>query len=141
MRPGVLHRRRQRDRRFLDQRPARDIDLRKAKQTLDLIAGQLDSLADSLRAMLVFAPHVGGVDVPDVMADAVAAHALRARLRSPLLVLGAWQPREMRWLVGEAALVVSTRYHPLVFATAAGTPATCRPPSPTTMSSGDASSM
>lgn len=92
------------------------------EQTLDLIASQLDSLAESLRATLVFAPHVGGVDVPDVMADAGAANALGARLRSPLLVLGAWQPREMRWLVGEAALVVSTRYHPLVFATAAGTP-------------------
>ena len=91
--------------------------------TVDVIARHLDALVESLQAVLVFAPHVGGADVPDALADAAAARALRARLQSPLIVLDTWQPREMRWLVGEAALVVSTRYHPLVFATAAGTPA------------------
>ena len=34
--------------------------------------------------------------------------------------LDLWQPREVRWLVAQAAMVVSTRYHPIVFATAAG---------------------
>jgi polysaccharide pyruvyl transferase WcaK-like protein len=91
--------------------------------TLDLIASQLDALVESLQGTLVFAPHVGGADVPDALADAAAARALRARLHTPVLVLDTWQPREMRWLVGEAALVVSTRYHPLVFATASGTAA------------------
>jgi polysaccharide pyruvyl transferase WcaK-like protein len=92
-------------------------------RTVDLIAGQLDALVESLQGILVFAPHVGGTDVPDALADDTAARALQARLQSPVIVLDAWQPREMRWLVGEAALVVSTRYHPLVFATAAGTAA------------------
>ncbi len=91
--------------------------------TLDLIAGQLDALVEGLAGTLVFAPHVGGADVPDAIADAAAARALQARLRSPMIVLDTWQPREMRWLVGEAALVISTRYHPLVFATASGTAA------------------
>jgi polysaccharide pyruvyl transferase WcaK-like protein len=92
-------------------------------RALDLIARQLDALVETLQASLVFAPHVGGAEVPDALADAAAARALRRRLHSSLLVLDTWQPREMRWLVGEAALVVSTRYHPLVFATASGTAA------------------
>lgn len=92
-------------------------------RTVDVIARHLDALVESLQGTLVFAPHVEGADVPDALADAAAARALRARLQSPLIVLDAWQPREMRWLVGEAALVVSTRYHPLVFATASGTAA------------------
>ena len=91
--------------------------------TMDVIARHLDALVESLQGTLVFAPHVEGAEVPDALADAAAARALRARLQSPLIVLDAWQPREMRWLVGEAALVVSTRYHPLVFATASGTAA------------------
>jgi polysaccharide pyruvyl transferase WcaK-like protein len=35
-------------------------------------------------------------------------------------MLDLWQPKEVRLLVAKAAMVVSTRYHPLVFATAAG---------------------
>jgi polysaccharide pyruvyl transferase WcaK-like protein len=89
---------------------------------LEAIASQLDALAVSLGAALMFAPHVGGADVPDALADLVAGRALGARLGSPLLVLDPWQPREIRWLIAQAALVVSTRYHALVFATAAGTP-------------------
>ncbi|MQA30641.1 MAG: hypothetical protein GEU82_12530, partial [Luteitalea sp.] len=91
-------------------------------RAVELIARQLDALAESLGASLVFAPHVGGSGVPDTLADVVAADALSERLRAPLLALDTWQPREMRWLIGQASLVISTRYHPLVFATAAGTP-------------------
>jgi polysaccharide pyruvyl transferase WcaK-like protein len=91
------------------------------ERTLSMLASQLDALADCLEAALVFVPHVGGADTsaPD---DTVAGRALSAKLRSKLLFLGLWQPREVRWLIEQAAMVVSTRYHPLVFATAAGVP-------------------
>jgi polysaccharide pyruvyl transferase WcaK-like protein len=90
---------------------------------LTALASQLDGLADMLGAALVFVPHVGGADVPAGHSDAVAGEALRARLRSPMALLGLWEPREVRWLIGRAALVVSSRYHPIVFATAACVPA------------------
>jgi hypothetical protein len=37
-----------------------------------VIASQLDALADSLNAALVFVPHVGGADVPAATADVTA---------------------------------------------------------------------
>jgi polysaccharide pyruvyl transferase WcaK-like protein len=48
---------------------------------------------------------------------------LAERLQAPLWPLGLWLPREVRWLTERAVLVVSSRYHGLVFATAAGVPA------------------
>ena len=93
------------------------------REALRAIASQLDGVADSLGAALWFVPHVGGTAVPDTHCDLVAGRALAACLRTPLHLLDLWQPREVRWLVAQAAMVISTRYHPIVFATAAGTPA------------------
>jgi polysaccharide pyruvyl transferase WcaK-like protein len=84
------------------------------------LAHQLDSLAESLDATLAFVPHVGGSDVPDAQVDIAAGRSLQPLLRSPVRILDLFQPREARWLAGRASLVISTRYHPLVFATAAG---------------------
>jgi polysaccharide pyruvyl transferase WcaK-like protein len=92
-------------------------------RSLSVLGSQLDALAERLQASLVFVPNVGGADTPDTLSDAVAGRALAAQLRSKLLQLDLWQPREVRWLTGRAAMVVSTRYHPIVFATAAGIPA------------------
>src|SRR5205085_2503623 len=90
------------------------------ERALSVLASQLDALADSLQAALVFVPHVGGADAGEDLSDGVAGRALAAHLRSRLLLLDTWQPREVRWLIGQAAMVVSTRYHPLVFAASAG---------------------
>jgi polysaccharide pyruvyl transferase WcaK-like protein len=92
------------------------------RRTLDAIAAQLDTLAGVMEAPLVFVPHVGGADVPDARADLVAARALGDRLRTPLHVLDVREAREVRALVARSSLVFSTRYHPLVFASAAGIP-------------------
>lgn len=92
------------------------------ERSLGALASQLDALAEVLHAAIVFVPHVGGTEVGDDWADAVAGRALAAHLRTRPLLLGLWQAREVRWLIGQSALVVSTRYHPLVFATAAGVP-------------------
>jgi polysaccharide pyruvyl transferase WcaK-like protein len=93
------------------------------RDALHALAGQLDALADRLGAALVFSPHVGGANVSASHSDLVSGQALAACLRTPLQMLGLWQAREVRWLIGRVALVVSSRYHPLVFAMAAGTPA------------------
>jgi polysaccharide pyruvyl transferase WcaK-like protein len=93
------------------------------RPVLHAMAAQLDALADLLGAALVFVPHVGGGAVEAAHSDEVAGRALAACLRSPLHLIGLWQPREARWLTERAALVISTRYHPVVFATAACIPA------------------
>jgi polysaccharide pyruvyl transferase WcaK-like protein/ectoine hydroxylase-related dioxygenase (phytanoyl-CoA dioxygenase family) len=92
-------------------------------RSLDAIAAQIDAAAVMLGAALVFVPHVGGEDVPPGHSDVTAGTALRDRLAAPMHALGLWQAREVRWLTGQAALVISTRYHPVVFALAAGVPA------------------
>jgi polysaccharide pyruvyl transferase WcaK-like protein len=88
-------------------------------RALEVLASQLDSLARHLAASIVFVPHVSG----EASGDAAAGRALAAHLRSPLLQLDLLDPSEVRWLMGQAGLVISTRYHPLVFAASAGTPA------------------
>ena len=93
------------------------------EKSLRVLASQLDGIAESLQATLFFVPHVGGADLPDEQCDLTVGRALAALMRTPLVLLDTWQPREARWLAGEAAMVISTRYHPLVFATAAGVPA------------------
>ncbi|WP_321475233.1 polysaccharide pyruvyl transferase family protein [uncultured Paludibaculum sp.] len=89
-------------------------------KTLDVLASQLDNLACSLSASLIFVPHVGGLHGSG---DAEAGRALRSKMRADLLLLDPWEQREVVWLTGQAAMVVSARYHPLVFATACGVPA------------------
>jgi ectoine hydroxylase-related dioxygenase (phytanoyl-CoA dioxygenase family) len=88
------------------------------------IAGQLGALAAELALGIVFVPHVGqlgeraGGDVP-------VGRRLERLLRlagvpvhvAPVLPVG-----EAAWLSHRAALTISSRYHPLVFASAAARP-------------------
>jgi polysaccharide pyruvyl transferase WcaK-like protein len=90
---------------------------------LRALASQLDGLAELLDASLVFSPHVGGTRVPASHDDRVVGRKLAELVRRPLVLLDLWQPRAFRGLIAESMLVVSSRYHPLVFATAAGVPA------------------
>jgi len=90
---------------------------------VEVLASQLDSLAQHLQASLVFVPHVGGQDAGDALSDEVAGRALAKHLGSKLTSVGLWPPREVRWLIEHAVMVVSTRYHALVFATASQVPA------------------
>jgi polysaccharide pyruvyl transferase WcaK-like protein len=86
------------------------------------VAGQLDALAKAMGGRLLFAPHCGGPGAADAIADRAAGARLAQLLTTPLPLLDVWTPREVRWLCGRAALIVSTRYHPLVFGCAAGVP-------------------
>jgi polysaccharide pyruvyl transferase WcaK-like protein len=94
-----------------------------AEETLRAIASQLDGIATWLDATLVFSPHVGGAHVPPQHDDRLVGTKLAALVRRPLVLLDLWQAREVRGLIESALFVVSARYHPLVFATAAGVPA------------------
>jgi polysaccharide pyruvyl transferase WcaK-like protein len=88
------------------------------------LAAQLDALAVSIEAELVFVPHVGGAEAEGKgTSDGAIGRRLSTLVHTPLRQLGLWSPGEVRWLTGHAALVVSTRYHGIVFATAAGVPA------------------
>ncbi len=94
-----------------------------ASPSLDALAAQLAQLAERTGARLVFVPHVAGPP-SDPQADATAARALAALLppEASLFVCDALTSRQTKWLTGQADLVVSTRYHPLVFGLAEGTP-------------------
>ena len=87
-------------------------------------AAQLAELGQSTGAAVVLVPHVGdlgGARVHDVaMAAAVVA---AAGASAPLRLAPLPSPAEAVWYCRHAQLVVSTRYHPAVFATGAGTPA------------------
>ena len=93
------------------------------RQRLKGLATQLAGVADALEGELVFVPHVGGESVPDGRADMTVGRKLAELLGDRLTLLDIGTPAEVRGLAGEAALVISTRYHPLVFAVAAGVPA------------------
>ncbi len=98
------------------------------ERRLERLAAQLDALATSIEADLVFVPHVGGKEAEKEGADdAAIGRRLSALLRTPLRQLGPWSPREVRGLTGHAALVVSTRYHGL-----SSPPRPGRPPSGST---------
>lgn len=88
-------------------------------RTLKVLASQLDTLAEALDASIAFVPHVAGAE----HSDPLTGMALARYLRSEMLLLDLMQPREVRWFMEQAILVVSSRYHPLVFATSIGTPA------------------
>jgi polysaccharide pyruvyl transferase WcaK-like protein len=93
-------------------------------QRLEKLAAQLDALASVIDADLVFVPHVGRTETADERTDdRWVGRRLSALLSTDLRQVDSWEPGEVRWLTGHAALVVSTRYHGVVFATAAGVPA------------------
>lgn len=98
---------------------------------LGSLAVQLARFAAESGLRLVFLPHVGPLAGPDGRADpaegveggvgAALADLLRAR-GTGCSLLPVMPPAETVWLTRQAALVVSSRYHPLVFATAAAVP-------------------
>lgn len=92
------------------------------KRGLPSLASQLQSLAMSIGGSLLFVPHVSGVQAADSYADTITGDLLASELGGQLAVLAPLQPAEFRELVGQAAIVVSTRYHSVVFAMAAGVP-------------------
>ena len=96
-----------------------------ARVELLRLASQLGSVAADLGLPVVVQPHVGPLgEAGD--ADGAAGEIVRAVLANdglPCTVTPVLSPAETVWLTQRAALVASSRYHPLVFAGAAAVPA------------------
>ena len=95
-----------------------------AEGSVALLAGQLVEVSRCTGAAIVIVPHVGDLHGPpthDVaMARAVAAAAGDSL---PFRITPLPTPQQAVWIAARAQLVVSTRYHPIVFAIATTTPA------------------
>ncbi|HSS75927.1 MAG TPA: polysaccharide pyruvyl transferase family protein, partial [Thermoanaerobaculia bacterium] len=91
---------------------------------LGSLAAQLARIAGETGLHIVFVPHVGPLGSLDGE-DGRVGSALGQRLRAKgveCTLLPVMPPEETVWLTQQAALVVSSRYHPLVFATAGAVP-------------------
>jgi polysaccharide pyruvyl transferase WcaK-like protein len=96
-----------------------------AAPAIDALAAQLSRLVTYTGAQLVFVPHVASANgEPSVGADLVVGHAIRDRLpaSTSMVMCDVLEASKTRWLTGQADLIVSTRYHPLVFGMAAAIP-------------------
>lgn len=96
-----------------------------ARTELRSLAAQLAAIGRESGSRLVFIPHFGPLGAPTGPGDGsvglllqvlLAEHGTRCEL------LPVFEPRAVVWLTRRAAAVVSSRYHALVFATAAGVP-------------------
>ncbi len=90
------------------------------------LAAQLARFAAESGLRLVFIPHVGRLgsraeDAGDLRAGGALARLLAAQ-GADCALLPVMAPESVVWNTQRAALVVSSRYHPLVFATAAAVP-------------------
>lgn len=92
---------------------------------VDSLAEQLASVADRAAAQLLYVPHVPAALGPLQRGDTDVAYEMAER--SGGWVLEGVDARTARWASAAAWLVVATRYHPVVFATAEATPALALP--------------
>jgi polysaccharide pyruvyl transferase WcaK-like protein len=88
-------------------------------------ASALRRIAEATGAALVFIPHVVMEEHDVTPADAQFAEAINRALfgNPPMHIAPVLPAPQALWLTQQAALVISTRYHPLVFALAGGVPA------------------
>ena len=88
------------------------------------LAAQLTELGRCTGATVVIVPHVGDLDGAAVHDVAMASAVVAAAGDSPALRMAPLpSPEEAVWYCRHAQLVVSSRYHPTVFAIGDGTPA------------------
>jgi len=91
-------------------------------ETVRGLAAALDRLANRAEAPVRFHPHFGSLD-PSVDAGDEVLHAeVRDAMRAPAQLLQPGDPRSAARLAREAAMLVTSRYHPAVFAAPAGVP-------------------
>jgi polysaccharide pyruvyl transferase WcaK-like protein len=87
----------------------------------DATVDQLGKLAKTTGASLVLLPHAFGNEPASGPSDLTEARILAERLRLPQTVIAAGLDAERaRQVTGDAALIISSRYHPIVFGLAAG---------------------
>lgn len=91
---------------------------------LDSLAQQLEQIAQLTGCAPIFIPHARADAAHGApWSDADMGQALAARMRNtPMLLLPVMLPEQVAWLTAQAHLVISSRYHPLVFGLAAAKP-------------------
>lgn len=101
-----------------------DPQLRASSEALfDSLVNQLRVLSETTGAPLIFIPHFFGNDSATVPSDLTEARMLAERLGLANTVVAAGLDAcEARQVTADAALVVSSRYHPIIFGLAAGIP-------------------
>jgi len=91
----------------------------------DAFQGAVAALLDDIAARgldIVFLAHFGPIAGDPLRGDVVMHEAVRSRMSAPSLIEPTGTSAEAAWLARRASLVVSSRYHPAVFAAAAGVP-------------------
>lgn len=99
-------------------------DLSRNDRLLDSLAQQLEQAARLTGCSPVFIPHARADAAHGApWSDEDMGRALAARMRhTPMLLLPVMLPEQVAWLTAQAHLVISSRYHPLVFGLAAAKP-------------------
>jgi polysaccharide pyruvyl transferase WcaK-like protein len=88
------------------------------------LAGQLRRLSDATSARLVLIPHEFGGEASGHPSDLTEARLLAEEIGgSRVSVAGELNVEQARRAAADASLVISTRYHPIIFALLAGVPA------------------
>jgi polysaccharide pyruvyl transferase WcaK-like protein len=96
-----------------------------AKPMIAALADSLGTIAKDTEAELIFLPHVDFPPASGLMGDGTLGEAIERALNGnpPLRILPVLPAAQTMWLTQRASLVISTRYHPLVFALAGAVPA------------------
>jgi polysaccharide pyruvyl transferase WcaK-like protein len=89
------------------------------------LAASLRTIANTAEAELVFLPHVNFPKESGAIGDGVFGQAIEQALNGdpPIHILPVLPAAQTMWLTQQASLVISTRYHSLVFALAGAVPA------------------
>lgn len=86
------------------------------------LARMIDAAAEITRAPVVFHAHFGPLVDGDVRGDVVVHERVRARLRTPSRLETTADTAHAVALARSARLLISSRYHPVVFAAPSGVP-------------------
>jgi polysaccharide pyruvyl transferase WcaK-like protein len=87
------------------------------------LVSQLREISETTGATLMLIPHAFGNESAAVPSDLTEAHLLAEELGlSPTVVAAGLDARQAMQVAREAALIISSRYHPIVFGLAAGVP-------------------
>jgi polysaccharide pyruvyl transferase WcaK-like protein len=99
------------------------IDPTENPEATNSLVRQLTAIVEATGSQLVFIPHVDDLH-REHLSDAAFGKRLAELLRPQvdMLVLEVPNAREARFLISQASMVVSTRYHPIVFGLSWGVP-------------------
>lgn len=90
---------------------------------LDAIAALLDRTVAATGLRVVFVCHFGSLRPEEIRGDAVLHHAVGRRMTASVVHAPVGDAASAAALARTAALVISSRYHPVVFAVSSGVPA------------------